>query len=166
MTRAGYSIRCGKVRRSGLALALALAAVVIIGALTVSAFFASSLRDRAGSAALSLVRAKAAADYGENEALLSDIAGMADSLAVGATSAEVIRHVPEGGSSSTTVTRLQQNLFLLVTEGEASSPGGRTAAQRTGFLFRMTAVKSGDTDSVTTPHAPVQITQRAWVYLF
>ncbi len=166
MTQDIYRRALPQVCRKGMALVLAIGAIVVVGALVVSMFFASSLRGKVGQAAYAQARALAAADYGENETLLSILDVSVDSLTIGATSVPVVRAVPGGGSCSATVTRLQQNMFLLVTEGIADSPGNTGLRRRTGFLFRMIRAAADSADTTSTTSSAVRVTQRAWTYLF
>jgi Tfp pilus assembly protein PilX len=152
--------------RKGMALVLAIGAIVIVGALIVSMFFASSLRGKNGSAARAHALAMATADFAVNEALHQITAFQPDSLAVGGTSPAINRPAPGGGRSSATVTRLQNNLYLLVAEGTAPSQGGAGLVRRAGFLFRMMPAVRDSAGNVTQPGVPVRAKERAWMQLF
>jgi hypothetical protein len=153
------------LQNRGIALPMALGAIVMIGALVASSFFSSSVRSRIGSAAIAHARAIAATDQGENDALASIDAGI-DSLPVGQSTDPVHRSVPGGTTVTTTVTRLQQNLFLLVTEGATGSPGGAGMLRRTGLVFRMITVPADSGDSTVAMPFAVRVSQRGWVTLF
>jgi Tfp pilus assembly protein PilX len=156
----------GLSRKRGIALLIALGAIVIVGALMVSMFYGASLRGRIGSAIEVRTRAMLAADFGESEALLAVSVPAMDSLGIGASTAPQVRDAPGGGSAIVTITRLQQDVLLLVTEGRAESPTSGSPSWRTALLCKIVRIAADSTDSTAASAVVVPVTKRAWVPLF
>ncbi len=124
-------------RRPGVALALAIGAIVVIGALVAGVFFASTQEYRIGRNSLLETRALTAAEYGMY-AMVTSQGSIADSgwnigwNGVLGNGQMVTRQYTPGGSAVDTVrlTRLNTKDFFLVSEGVAQLPGNTDAQAR------------------------------------
>lgn len=122
--------------RRGLALATALAALVLIGALIAGTFFLSMQNYRVGRASLETDRALTVAEYGQNMMLKDWQQTWPANLKVGDTLKQVF--TTEAGSADTVVaTRIRFNMFWLVSSGHATTGVDGSARRRTGLLVRM-----------------------------
>src|SRR3982751_773969 len=124
--------------RRGMAIATALVAIVLIGALIAGTFFFASQDYRVGRMTLDTDRALTAAEFGQNTAFKDWTAAVWNTnLKIGDT---LKRVYATGGSSidTVTVTRIKYNLFWVVSSGR-SDAGTVTSEgrRRTGFLVRM-----------------------------
>lgn len=124
--------------RRGMAIATALVAIVLIGALIAGTFFFASQDYRVGRTSLDTDRALTAAEYGQTKALNEWTAAVWNqNLKIGDT----LKRVYATGGSSTdtvTVTRIKYNMFWVVSSGRSES--GTVASEgrrRTGMLVRM-----------------------------
>ena len=147
--------------RGGFALVAALISVVLLGALIVGAFVATSEETRIANgiqlAARGLLVAESAAE--------GDIAGWAlvhcDSLIPGARAAHTTQ--VEGFQVTTTLVRLNPSMFWLIADTESGGGSGRSTPssshRRIGLLLRRVADSSG--------HGYLlRLEERAWSELF
>jgi hypothetical protein len=126
-------------QRRGMAMATALIAIVLIGALIAGTFFVSMQDYRIGRNSLSADRALTVAEYGQNRMLTDwDATTWNLNMKTGDTLKKVF--TTEAGSLDTvTVTRLRYNMFWVVSNGWTETGTGITteSRRRTGLLIRM-----------------------------
>jgi hypothetical protein len=133
-----------------MALALAIFALVVVGALVAGAFLAGHLEQRTGRGTLYAAQAADAAEAGAAETLASWDAATLNALAPGATAA--FPPVPLGGRTAyrPTVTRLNGQLFLIQSLGTRANAEGGTLARRTvGVVARLVSLGSGPEAALT-----------------
>jgi hypothetical protein len=131
-------MKMGSAERRGMALAMAILAIVIIGALVSGGYFMSMQAYRGGRSSLVQARSLSAAEYGQNEALRQWWSVNASGLAVGGTSPAISYASSGGGTSTVRVTRVQQNMFSVVSDGGAGTTNvDGDARRRTGLLLRL-----------------------------
>jgi len=136
----------------GMALAVAIFALVVIGALVAGAFYASTLEQRTGRNSIYAAEAAQAAEMGPMSVLRNwdqyalNNMGTGSVTALGATSAgphNELRYQP-------TVTRLNGQIFLIQSLGSRLSPAGDTVAQKTvATIARLSFVKATAKAAVT-----------------
>ncbi|MEO7987712.1 MAG: hypothetical protein ABI766_14370, partial [Gemmatimonadales bacterium] len=115
----------------GMALALAVFALVVVGALVAAAFVAGHLEQRTGRGTLYAAQAADAAEGGAAQTLADwDVLGL-NALSPGATI--TLPQVTFAGRSAykPTVSRLNDQLFLVRSLGSRADAGGGTLARRT-----------------------------------
>jgi hypothetical protein len=128
----------------GMALALAIFALVVVGALVAGAFLAGSLEQRSGRGTLYSAQAADAAEAGAAETLAAWDARTLNALAPGDNAA--FPPVPLGGRTSyrPTVTRLNGQLFLIQSLGtRVNAEGGILARRTVGIVARLVSLGSG-----------------------
>jgi hypothetical protein len=113
--------------RPGMALAIAIFAIVIIGVMVTGAFFAATQEFRIGTNTLVQTRSLSAAEYGLSEAMASWSAAQS-SIPVGQMSS-VAYHDGNGATATVNVTRLNQASFSVISEGRTGN-GVNDAARR------------------------------------
>ena len=132
--------------RNGMALATALIAIVLIGALIAGTFFITTQEYRVARNALSSPRALSAAEYGQNMLLNDWQSSWNQSMQTGDT----IKRVYNAGSGTTdtvVMTRLRFNMFWVVSTGRIGYDQNSDARRRTGLLIRL------DTPEIPFPGA-------------
>ncbi len=140
-----------------MALALAIFALVVVGALVAGAFLAGHLEQRTGRSTLYAAQAADAAEAGAAETLASWDAFSLNSLAPGSTAA--FPPVVLGGRSAyrPTVSRLNDQIFLVQSLGTRANASGGTLARRTvGIVARLASLGSGP-EAALTVGKPVEI---------
>ncbi len=141
----------------GMALALAIFALVVIGALVAGAFLAGHLEQRTGRSTLYAAQAADAAEAGAAETLAAWDATTLNALTPGDTA--VFPPVPLGGRTSyrPAVTRLNGQLFLIQSLGtRANAEGGMLARRTVGIVARLVSLGSGP-EAALTAGGPVEI---------
>lgn len=141
----------------GMALALAIFALVVVGALVAGAFLAGHLEQRTGRSTWYAEQAADAAEAGAAETLASWNALGLNALAPGTTAA--FPAVPVAGRSAyrPTVSRLNGQIFLVQSLGTRVSAGGNTLARRTvGIVAKLASLGSGP-EAALTVGKPVEI---------
>jgi hypothetical protein len=137
----------------GIALAVAVFALVVIGALVAGIFFAGRLEQKSGQSTVYLAQASEAAEAGLTEPTTQDFAYASVPLGSVAT----LTTVSLGGNVFTTpsVTRLNNELFLVRSVGERRDAAGNVLASRAvGSLVRL---------RIATFNAPAALTARGTV---
>ncbi len=131
-------MRHSRERRSGFALALAIAAIVVIGGLIGGVFFASTQEYRIGRNALMQTRSLTAAEYGLNAVLSPTNWNMKwnTSMANGAVKDTALTP-GDGSRDSIHITRLTQQTFQVVSEGRVGSGIGTMSRRRVGMLVAL-----------------------------
>src|SRR5439155_425184 len=133
----------------GMALLMALGAVVIIGVLIGGVVFVTTQDYRIGGNTVRQARAAAAADLGLNRRaqdwnLANNQRQVGNPLVISYTA-------PRGASAKVTVTRVSGVYFWAVSEGTAGALGSQaTARRRYGTLFRLDIPQMNFLSSITT----------------
>ena len=148
-------------RRSGFALALAIAAMVVIGTLIGGVFFAATQEYRLGRNALLQARALTAAELGLHAAITPAPVGKWDklvfaSLPVGATAPPVELLPGDGSVDTVRITRLRDASFLVVSEGRAGSERGARARRRIASVISL-AVPAIQPRGALTVRGPLDV---------
>ena len=127
-------------RRDGFALAVAMFAIVVIGAMIAGAFFASTQEYRVGRNSITQARAMAAAEQGQTAVLADWDREWNATFQRGESSGWIDVPVDDGSGSSARVrfTRLDMTTFWMVSEGIAGGTGREVEARRrTGAVLRL-----------------------------
>ena len=127
----------------GIALAVAVFALVVIGALVAGTFFAGRLELQTGRNTLMAAEAAEAAEAGLNEALAGQTATMLLALPIDPDPADadtVLPHLAMGYNRSAvrTISRLTEHVFLLRSVGtRTDASGGQMASRSIAQLIRL-----------------------------
>lgn len=122
----------------GIALAVAIFALVVVGALVAGAFFVGFQEQTVGRNTVRAQQAFAAAQEGAHLQVASWVAGVNNQMPVGAT-AQFQGVLGDGtGSYRGTVRRLNNMLFLIETEGFSRD---RSTRQKVGLLVRLQPIE-------------------------
>jgi hypothetical protein len=142
--------------REGFALATALFALIIIGAIVAASFALGMLEQYGGRVALSSEQAREAAEWGIAEAAASLPAASLSAIPVGAPALDLGTIQPAAGiEASRTVSRLTSTLFLFQSRGTQHDRTGRPLASRwVASLVRL------------NPSGSAVQTERGWIQLF
>jgi hypothetical protein len=129
-------------RRDGFALAVAIAAIVVIGALIAGVYFTSTQEYRIGRNTLLQTRALTAAERGLNAMTTSGgngqwNPGLFNALATGATAAPIEVLPGDGSVDTLRVTKLNDLNFLVVSEGRAGNSQAAEARRRIAALLTL-----------------------------
>lgn len=148
----------------GIALALALFVLAVIGALVSGTFFAGRLEQQSGQNALFAVQAGEVAEGALSDAIATLAPGTLEGLPVGGAPLDIGTLTLAGGvSASRQLTRLTGNLFLIRVRGVRHGAAGTTLAVRSlGLLVRLSAAA----DSAAASERVAPLGQRAWVQLY
>ena len=155
-------MRIPRHRRNGFALAIAMVAIVVIGALIAGAFWTSNQEFRSGRNALVQERALAAAEYGQNW-VLANWSTSWNKLYPGDTIQTQTLTVSSSSSARVRMTRLNNYTYWVVSEGVAGAGTGGEARRRTNSIVRLDvpnmkitgAVTSAGSSSFTGAMAPI-----------
>lgn len=123
-------------KREGMALALAMFAIVIIGALIAGAFFASNQDFKIGRNSLVAQRAFSAAEFGLNKTMASWDQAMNMAVPIGKDT-NFTYSTGDGASSAVKVTRLNDYTYWVVSEGIAGVGTPIETRRRTSQVLRM-----------------------------
>jgi hypothetical protein len=147
--------------RQGIALPVALFALLVIGALVAGTFFAGRLEQQSGQNSFFAAQAAEAAEAGLAETLADPAAASLGSLLMGGPPADLgVLALGNGITVQRQVSRLTTTLFLIRATGFRKDPAGTPLATRSaGLLVRLVASPAGSTG--LTPLA-----ERAWVQLY
>jgi hypothetical protein len=133
-----------KQNREGMALAMAMFAIVVIGALIAGAFFASTQDFRIGRNSLVAQRAFSAAEFGLNKTMAEW--STADNLAIKSGGERLMNYTfDDGGRATVRITRLNDYSYWVVSEGSAGLNTPVETRRRTSSVVRLAypAVKVG-----------------------
>ncbi|MBA2457379.1 MAG: hypothetical protein H0V43_00300 [Gemmatimonadales bacterium] len=134
----------------GMALAVAIFALVVIGALVAGVFFAGHLEQRTGGSSLFAAEATQAAEAGSAVVLADWDQYNLNNMLVGATVVVGTTKMGTRTASSRSVRRLNDELFLITTLGTRTDVAGTVLAQRTvGTLARLSYANAKATAAVT-----------------
>lgn len=130
--------------REGMALAMALFAIVVIGALIAGAFFASTQDFRVGTNSLVAQRAFSAAEFGLNKTMAEWDTKLNLGIKTGKDTTFAFSFA-DGGASAVRITRLNQYTYWVVSEGNAGRDTPVETRRRTSAVLRLAypAVKVG-----------------------
>lgn len=129
-----------KSNERGIALAVAVFALVVIGALVASTFFAGQLEQQTGQNTVYATQASEAAEAGLADALSSTTSATLTGMAVDPTTTTDLGSLTPGTSLSAdrSITRLTDNLWLVQSTGSRLNAGGGALATRSlGQIIRL-----------------------------
>ncbi|HKG93984.1 MAG TPA: hypothetical protein VKA84_18895 [Gemmatimonadaceae bacterium] len=162
-------------QRRGFALALALVAIVVIGALIAGAFFASTQDFRVGRNTLIEQRAFSVAEFGLNREIAQwdtkrnlpyaglDASGnLVGGMATGSIDANNV-YVDAGDTARVKITRLSENSFWVVSEGHASMGNKMLESIRRTTMLVRTAYPTIKTDAAIVTGGSINISGAAKV---
>ena len=154
----------GRNDERGIALAMAVFALAVIGALVGGAFFAGRLEQQSGQNVLFAAQAGEVAEAGLSEAMATIAAATLEGLPVGGAPLDLGTLTLAGGvSARRQVTRLTGNLYLIRVRGIRHSAAGTTLAVRSlGLLVWLAAAADSGADSGRV----ARLRQRGWVQLY
>jgi hypothetical protein len=143
--------------RRGIALAVALFALMIIGSLVAGIFSSGWLEQQSGQNTVFAGQAAEAAEAGLGDVRGSIAVPTLDTMTIGGAPLDLgVLDLGGGVSSSRQVSRLTSTLFLIRAQGRRSDAGGNTLASRTiGSLVRL-----------LLPDLVVPLAERGWVQLY
>ena len=134
----------------GVAMIMAIGAIVIIGVLMGSVLFVSTQDYRVGSNTVRTTRAAAAAEFGLNRIPVDWNLADNQRLKTGDTLKKAYT-VPGSGTATVVVTRLDGPFFWVVSEGYAGGMGSQASARRRyGVLFRLNMPNMNFMGAITT----------------
>jgi len=133
--------------RRGIALPIAIFALVIIGALVAGAFFVGFQEQRVGHNTIKSQQAFAAAEAGAEAQVASWVPGRMNAMAVGSTAAFVGTLAGSDGWFRGGVTRLNGQLFLIRSDGFNADSSAR---HRVGLIVRLNPIELGVRAALTT----------------
>jgi hypothetical protein len=144
--------------RRGIALPVALFALVVIGALVAGNFFAGRLEQQSGQNSLFTAQAAEAAEAGLAEALSTTTSASIDALVIGGSPADLGGlTLGDGLTVERQVSRLTATLFMIRATGVRQNAAGIPLASRSaGLLVRL----------VASPAGLAPLAERAWVQLY
>ena len=125
-------------RREGFALAVAMVAIVVIGALIAGAFFTSTQEYRAARNSLVDQRAYTAAEAGVTQPIQGWLKSLNLSMSNGATANPDTLRINGGGYAVRRVTRLDDYTFWVISDGYAGGTTGSLASHhRLNAVYRL-----------------------------
>lgn len=143
--------------RRGVALVTAVLGIVVITILVVGGFFASTQEFRGGRNTLVEQRAFAVAEYGLNNEVSNWDSGRNVSMAVGAID-DTRRYVANGDTAFVKITKLNDNTFWVVSEGQASmGVTSQLSTRRTNAYVRI-AYPSIQANAAVTTAGEIKLT--------
>jgi hypothetical protein len=150
-------MRTRRTDRRGFALAVAIFAIVIIGALIAGVFFAATQQYRIGRNEVLLARAQSAAEYGQQWVSTPNAGWNANwnNLAAGGIdSTTITAPLPAGTSAKVKVTRLgspgSAALYLVASEGRAGTNADARARRRASSIVQLAPVAMNLNAALTT----------------
>jgi hypothetical protein len=151
----------------GIALALAIFALAIIGALVGATFFGGRVEQQSGLNTLFLAQAREAAEAGLAGAIATADPGVLEAMAAGGAPLSLGSvEVTSGLSASRQVAKLTSTLFLVRAEGVRHGADGTPLATRTlGTIVRLTPT-SEPADSTAAGATALQRVERGWIQLY
>jgi hypothetical protein len=135
----------------GMALALAIFALVVVGALVAGAFLAGHLEQRTGRSTLYAEQAADAAEAGAAMTIAEWDTGTLNALPPGATASFPTVTLAGRSAYRPTVTRLNDQLFLVKSLGTRANASGGTLARRTvAVVARLASLGEGAGAALTS----------------
>lgn len=129
-------MRTNSRNRRGMALATALLAIVLIGALIAGTFFVTTQEYRTARNSLGSQSALTAAEYGPNLLLRDWNLAWNQTMPVGATFRRTYT-LASGGVDTVMVSRLKFNMFYAASTGRVGSYRDTESRRRTGMMIRV-----------------------------
>jgi hypothetical protein len=162
-----HGLETGSRNERGVALPVALFALIVIGALVCGNFFAGMLEQQSGRNTLYATQAFEAAEAGLTDLITSASPSELELLGVGGLPADLgSLDVGEGVSVGRQVRRLTANLFLLRATGIREGAAGAPLAVRTlGLIVRMAVAPPTEEPARATARL-LPIAERAWIPLY
>jgi hypothetical protein len=155
--------RCARVQdRRGIALVLALFALVVLGAIVAGTFFAGRLEQQSGENTLYATQAREAAEAGLTDALVALAPASLSTLAPGGDPL-VLAPISVGGGVSVErqISRLSSTLFLLTARATRhDAEGGPLASRAAGLLVHLLP------DSASGVPVVAPLRDRPWLQLY
>ena len=143
-------------RREGFALAVAMVAIVVIGALIAGAFFTSTQEYRIGRNSLMDQRAFSAAETGVTQPIQGWLRSLNVTMAIGAHRLDTLT-IPGGSYAVRRVTKVDSATFWLMSDGYAGTRVGPLASShRINAVYRL-AVPSFDILGALTVRGKVEV---------
>jgi hypothetical protein len=136
--------------RPGFALAIALGAIVIIGAIITGMFFASTQEYRMSRNSAMQARALTTAEYGLNKILSTGQWDPAWNTAAAGFLADSVYLPGDGGLDSVRVSKIADNMFLLTSTGRVGPASGAQARHRLGALVTLAVPQLNILGALTT----------------
>ena len=124
-------------RREGFALAIAMVAIVVIGALIAGAFFTSTQEYRIGRNSLMDQRAFAAAEAGVTQPIQGWLKQLNLSMANGATNNPDTLKITGGSYAVRRMTRLDDYTFWVTSDGYAGPAGTLASHHKVNAIYRL-----------------------------
>jgi hypothetical protein len=150
----------------GVALVLALFALVVIGALVGSTFLAGMVEHQSGRNTLFATQAREAADGGLSDALTALEPVSLASLSVGAPPLSLEPYILEPGLSvEREIVRLTSSLYLLRARGIRRAEDGIILAARSLGLLIEAAPGASPADSNLPNNLGLRVAERGWIRL-
>lgn len=141
----------------GIALVIAVLALVIIGALVAGTFFAGRLEQRGGTNSVHAAQAFEAAEAGLGTTLANWDPAALNGRPIGVDTVLPAGTLGGGNMFTATVTRLNPTMFYLRSEGQRRGIGGDTLARRmVGLLARLDPARI-DTSAALTARGAVTV---------
>ena len=156
--------RGGRSDERGIALAIAVFTLAIIGALVGGTFFVGRLEQQSGRNAIFALQASEGAEAGLSDAIATVTAETLEGLSVGGAAFDIGTQALAGGVSvSRHATRLTSSLFLIRAHGVRHNVVGGALAERSlGLLVRLARLAEGGADSARV----TRLAERGWVPLY
>src|SRR5919199_6647281 len=137
-----HARRAVATERRGVALVVALLAIVIVGTLVAGVFYSSTQEYRIGRNAIAQTRAFAGAEYGRNRSILPGTwkNGTWNSAAVGTIDSSLTYTLSDGSVDSLRVTRIGDGttaMFLVTSTGRYGAGTNLIGRRRTGMLVTL-----------------------------
>jgi hypothetical protein len=136
--------------RPGFALAIALGAIVIIGAIITGMFFASTQEYRMSRNSAMQARALTTAEYGMNSIMMPGQWNTAWNMGVNGLLATTVYLPGDGGLDTVRVSKLADNMFLLTSTGRVGPASGAQARHRLGALVTLAIPQLNMLGALTT----------------
>jgi len=147
--------------RRGIALAMALFALIVVGALVAVTFFVGRLELQSGQNAFFAVQAAEAAEAGMSDAIAGATEAALQSVPIAGTLALPDLVLGDGVIGSRMIVRLTGSLFLVRATGRRLNADGNDLAVRSlGSLVKPVADSSSGTKVVR------RIRERSWMQLY
>jgi hypothetical protein len=147
--------------RRGMALAMALFALVVVGALVAVTFFVGRLELQSGENAFFATQAAEAAEAGMSDAIAGVTESALQSVPIGGTLALPDLVLGDGVIAGRVVVRLTGNLFLVRATGHRPDAAGNDLAVRSlGALVKLVP------DSISGTNGLRRIRERSWMQLW
>ena len=152
----------------GVALAAAVFALTIMGALVAGSFFAGRLEQQSGQSTIFAAQAREAAEAGLSESIAGMAAETLESLPVGGAPLDLgTTVIADGVTVRSQVRRLTSRVFLVRADGERRSPEGPALALRSlGLLVQLIAPVTATVEDSTGSASVTRLAERGWVRLY